>query len=260
MKKIILPFCVIVLLISAQVLKAQNSSSNIYSERPGVTKDGLVVPGDFFQIESGVVYQDQKYPGYEIENLTLGSTIFRYGINDKIELRFGGEFFSGKTILNNTQTDIQGLRNVFIGSKFQLLRNDEIITNAALITELGLPFGNENLRHDGFDPKLILTAERFFSGNFLFRVNLSAANDSKLGKNIYGFSFQINCELSRYAGIFAEYFSNITGNEKAQNNLAFGFVYLVRKNILADCSAGRIVSTSNANWFGKFGVSVRLPD
>jgi hypothetical protein len=264
MEKIFTIYVLFILVIAYSITTAQSKYPNLFSDRLGVTQGPIVLPQNLFQIESGVSYQIQKYKSknsnYEIENITLGSTLFRYGINEKLELRFGGGFFSGRTTINDVSVNVQGLQNIFLGSKIQLLKNKNLISNAGIILELGLPFGNENFRPARIEPGIILTLDKYFIDALALGINLGARNNSNLGKNIYSFSTLMNYELNKILGVFAEYYSNIISNELAQHNFDCGVTYRVRKNILVDCSAGSIIAKGNSNWCVKFGVSLRLPD
>ena len=253
----------LILITATSIITAQSEYPDLFSDRLGVTQGPILIPQNLFQIESGVSYQDQKFKvknsNYEIENLKLGSTLFRYGINEKIELRFGGEFFSGRTTINDVTSDVQGFQSIFVGSKIQLWKNNNLVSNAGIILEFGLPFGSENLRPDRIEPGIILTLNKYFLDTLALGINLGATNNSNLGKNIYSFSTLLNYELTKYMGVFAEYYSNVISNELAQHNFDCGFTYRVRKNIQIDCSAGSIIARGNSNWSGKFGLSLRLP-
>lgn len=253
----------IIIVLFSYRIKAQSDVHELVTDRPDLTDSPIVLPVDFFQIESGVVYERQRFndgsSNIEIENLTLGSTLFRYGISNNFEFRFGGEYLIGKTAINGVPKNIQGLQNIFMGAKLQLRRNQDILSYAGLIIKLGLPFGNESLRHDRIEPGVVIALEQDFTDQLSLGINIGASNDSNLGKNVYGFSASLNYEITHELSTFTEYFSNLVNDSSPQHNLDIGLIYLFKKNLQVDFSVGTIFFNNDSDWFGGFGISIRLP-
>ncbi len=107
-KKLILT----ILLFSAGIIYSQ-SSPDLISDRPYFTDSPIAIPPNHFQIETGFVYEKQRFidnnTTTEIENLTLGSTLCRYGIDNSLEFRFGGEYLIGKTTVQGIPTNVEGI-------------------------------------------------------------------------------------------------------------------------------------------------------
>ena len=97
MKKVSIFIC-LMLCLSISVLKAQD---NIYTDRPTQTTASAVVPIGAFQIETGfylLEYTSQGITGGtdKFQYFSINNTLLRYGISDRIELRFGQELTKGR--------------------------------------------------------------------------------------------------------------------------------------------------------------------
>jgi len=248
------------------ILNTENSAQvipEIITDRPDLTDSPIVMPLNFFQIESGVVYEKQRFKdgnsNIEIENFTLGSTLFRYGLMEILEFRFGGEYLIGKTTVDGVPTNTQGLQNIFIGAKLQLRKDRDLLSNAGLIFELGLPLGSEVLRHEKIEPGIVIALEQDFTDQLSLGINIRASNDSNLSKNIYGFSASLNYGIMDEIGVFTEYFSNLVSDFSPQHNLDVGFTYVLKKNLQVDASVGTIFLNDDTDWFCGLGISVKLP-
>ena len=154
----------------------QTATPELITDRPDVTESALAVPVGSFQVESGFSFQQQKFTefGESIENrsISLFSTLFRYGVFSNLEFRFGGEYFSNKSYVNEFSSSIHGAKELTIGSKLALRNDEELLTNFALLLETTIPFGAEELKPQKFEPKLMMLAEQglseigSLSGNF----------------------------------------------------------------------------------------------
>ena len=249
------------LLLLTTTLSAQKEAP-LVTDRPDVTESAVVVPINSFQIETGFIYQKQKFDQNNIstenDNLILASTVFRYGINDKLELRFGGEYLSGKTTEGVINSDVQGLRGLFVGSKFQITNDKNRIGDLALLLELGLPFGNEKLRSDKIEPKFIIAAAKDIDESLIICINAGSEYDGDAGKNHAVYSASLGISLGDRIGAFLEYYGDAVNGSKPRHNFDFGFTYLQKKNIQIDASAGTILLSNETNWFGSIGFTVRL--
>jgi hypothetical protein len=251
----------IVLIIFSDELQAQDQTS-LVTDRPDITESAIVIPINTFQIETGFKYQKQKIEEngiqFEYDNIILASTIFRYGINDKIEIRFGGEYLKSKTKTDLTESTVEGLQGLFVGSKLQLLSNQNIISDLALLFEAHLPFGNEKLRPNKLEPALKIAAAKDIAEYLDIGVNIGVEYDSNYEKNHLVYSTSFGFELSDRFGTFIEYFGKSMDGMAPTHNLDFGITYLQKKDIQIDASAGTLIFDTNTNWFGSIGFSMRL--
>jgi len=251
----------IILATSSVTLKAQEEMPLI-TDRPDITESAVIVPLNTFQIETGFQYHKQKIneDSQQLvhDNLIFASTIFRYGIDYRFELRFGGEYFISKTTTELTEFNNEGLRNLFVGTKLQFFRNEKIINNAAILFEVGLPFGNESLRPDKAEPKILITADRDINELLNIGINIGSQYVSDIRKSNIFYSTSIGIELGNRFGTFVEYFGDSMRGLHPKHHFDFGITYLQKKNIQIDASFGTLLSSMETDWFGSIGFSVRL--
>ncbi|OGV01277.1 MAG: hypothetical protein A3J84_01855 [Ignavibacteria bacterium RIFOXYA2_FULL_37_17] len=244
-------------------INAQSETPELVTDRPDQTESALVVPTDFIQMEMGFIYQQQKYSegaiNVENNNLILGSTLFRYGINMIFELRFGGEYFSGQNFLNDTKSTVQGVQNILAGTKIQLRTGGKILTNAAVIMQTIIPFGNEKLRPNRFEPEIRLCLEQEINDRISLGVNLGTEEVSDVGKYFYSYTAAVGVALTERLDSFFEVYGTMRNGFIPSNNFDCGLTYVHTKNIQIDFSIGTTLNNDISDWFGGLGISVRLP-
>jgi len=235
----------------------------LIADRPHQTASAVVVPTDALQIETGFIFQKQKFSDgsttFENDNLTLGTTLIRYGVSSNFELRFGGEYFAGQTLVNGVKSDIKGMQNLLFGGKLNLRRDEKILSNAAIIIQSIIPFGSEKLRPNNFIPTLLFSADQTISENVSFGFNIGVEKDLDNGRNSCIYSGSLSYSLSDELGSFFEFYGNAMNELNPSNNLDLGLTYLFKKNLQVDVSAGTTLLKGQKDYFGSFGVSLRLP-
>lgn len=242
---------------------AQNIPELI-TDRPDITESAVVVPQNYTQIETGFEFNKQKLlevnKNTEIVNLIFASTLIRYGISEIFELRFGGEYVSNKVTQNNLSFTSSGLSGLFVGTKISIMKDQDIINDLAIILEANLPYGNENLRPEKFEPIFKITAAKNISDLFSFGVNLGIENNSSINKNIYIYSSSLSSEISNTLSAYFEVYGSLVDKFSPEHFIDTGITYLHKQNIQLDLSAGSIIFNEKSNWFGSFGISLRLPN
>jgi len=242
---------------------AQTETPELVTDRPDQTESASIVPIDFLQIEMGFLYQQQKFTdgliNVENNNLILGSTLLRYGISPSIELRLGGEYFSGQNFLNDKKSTLQGMQNILIGTKIQVRSNEEILTNAAILVQCIIPAGNENLRPNKFTPEIRFCLEQEINNRISLGINLGTEEVREIGKYFYSYTTSIGVVLSERINSFFEIYGMIKEGYTPSNNFDCGITYLHTKNIQIDLLVGTTLNSNIIDWSGGLGISVRLP-
>ena len=104
-------FTLILLMFSSIAALAQNEP--IETDRPDQTETVATVPKGMLQLETGFTHRQAERNGRE---LILPETLWKYGINDKLELRLITEFEFNKY----GDSLAQGLEPIDIGIKVNL--------------------------------------------------------------------------------------------------------------------------------------------
>jgi len=252
----------IIILFSSGII-AQSEIPELVTDRPDNTESASVVPIDFTQIEMGFLYQQQKYSegaiNIENNNLILGSTLLRYGISSKVELRFGGEYLLGQNFLNDIKSTIQGVQNILVGTKILFRSDEKILTKAAILVQTIIPFGNEKLRPNKFEPEIRICLEQEINDRISLGINLGTEEVSDVGRYFYSYTASLEVALNERINSFFELYGTMKNGFIPSNNFDCGLTYLHTKNIQIDFSIGTTLNSDISDWFGGLGISVRLP-
>ncbi len=264
MKKTKLLVFIIVLFLGLSQEIFMQENHELITDRPDVTESASVMPVNTFQIETGFMFQKQKITEYAVEyekeNLIFASTLCRYGIDDNIELRFGGEYFQGKTTAGFEKSTIKGLNGFFAGTKIQFVKDKDIVNNFAVIFEFALPFGNEKLRPDKFEPAVVLAFEKTLGRTISLGMNVGASEIKSVNEYVINYSLSVGFSINDRWNAFTEYFADSSNKVLPKHNLHFGFTYLQKENIQVDFSLGSSILSDETDFFGQVGFSIRLPE
>ena len=261
MKKKINFICLLIGFVYSPIF-GQTTIPELITDRPDVTESAVTVPTGSFQVETGFSFQQQKYTefGESIENrsVSLFSTLFRYGVFENLEFRFGGEYFSNKSYINQISYSVHGANDLMIGSKFVVRKDEKLLTNFALMFETTLPFGAEELKPQKFEPKFMILAEQelteisSLSGNF----GIEYASDQD--NYLVDYSLSLGLDVAERIGVFAEIFGQTRNALIPENFFDCGITYLQTNNLQVDFSIGTTLLKSKTEWFAGVGISIRF--
>jgi hypothetical protein len=256
-------FVFFALIFFSSLTMAQELIPELVTDRPDQTESAITVPNDYFQIEVGFLYQKEKYfdglVNIENDNLIFGSTLLRYGINSRIELRFGGEYLYQQSFADGEKNIIQGMQNFLVGTKVNLWREHTYLTNLAVIIQAIIPFGNKNLRPDRFQPDIKLCVGQYISDRFSLGLNFGAEDNDEGGHYFYNYTASLGFEINDRLNSFFEVYGDARKGSIPSNNFDCGMTYLFTTNIQIDFSFGTTLLSTSVDWFGGFGISMRLP-
>ncbi len=224
-------FFLLLLILFTQIVCSQS----IITDRPDQTESAVSVGENIFQIESGVLNEEDNSGE---KKLSLPTNLFRYGVSEKIELRLNLERLDEKNY---------GIGSIEIGSKINLNKNQNSLTKIAFLSHMILPKKKQNLglmnlislSHEQIDPLSIgynLGYTHFF--------------------NQYGYlkySLALGTSLSEKIGFFIETYGEIEKSEIPRSNFDSGFTYLVKDNLQIDISFG--LGINNEMNFQSIGIS-----
>ncbi|MFA7419516.1 MAG: transporter [Melioribacteraceae bacterium] len=244
------------------IILGQSTMPDLITDRPDVTESAVAVPLGSFQVETGFSFQQQKVNEFgeilENRSVSLFSTLFRYGVFSNLEFRFGGGYFSNKSTLGQYASSVHGINDLMVGSKF-VLRNQEVfLTNFAVLFEVTLPFGAEELKPEKFEPKFMLLGEQEINEFSALAGNVGVEYSSDLNKYLADYSLSLGLDLSDRIGLFAEIFGQTSNGLTPDNFFDCGITYLQTENLQVDFSIGSTLSKSKTEWFAGVGVALRF--
>lgn len=145
-------------------------SSSIYSQelepiqadRPDQTETPVIVPKGMFQVETGFTFQ--KNDAFN-KSLSLPSTLWKYGVNENLELRLITEFLSEE--INNEK--FNGISPVSVGLKVKLTDENGIIPNTSFVGHISLPnAASKEFKTEFFAPEFRFVMQHTLSEKISF--------------------------------------------------------------------------------------------
>ncbi|WP_131450751.1 transporter [Flavobacterium subsaxonicum] len=246
--------CTALLLLLITPAAALAQDEPIETDRPDQTETTATVPAGMFQSESGFTHRQAERNGRE---LILPETLWKYGINDKLELRLITEFEFNKY----GDSLAQGLEPVDIGLKVNLWDEKGIVPETSIILTIKLPkVASKDLAVDYVAPEIRLLFQNTITDNIDLGYNLSADWDGTSPNPIFEYTLSPNFKLSETISAYAEAFGYLPEQQHATHWIDGGFKYLITKNIQVDISGGYELTSHNHfhSYFESVGFSFRI--
>lgn len=255
-QKIILSFFVSLVLL--QVVKAEV----LTFERGGAfDSTGIVDPGDL-TLEGGIISYADEFDGENSYQLGLGSTLVRYGLFDKFELRArnNGVLFNDRRI---------GFDNLGLGFKYAILNEQHgLLPILNLTTNFEIPVGIREYRNPGFSHSYnfsmshSLVKELYYFVSFMLAVNSreDAAGEFSTIDLPYVFNlyYMFGDRLTIFTNTFGVWgLSSLSNNPVSQD---FGLTYAFTEDFAMDLTFNFGLNESAPDFGIDFGFSVRLLD
>jgi hypothetical protein len=263
------------------------STNNLYSQelitdRPDQTESSSTLPKGYLQLETGFSWESLQgdYPMDDIfhyQGIGINSTLLRFGVLHKFELRFGWDYLYEITRVergtDNIIYEAKGFvfEPVYVGGKFQFSDEDGLIPEMAVLGHLGLPSLSIFEEPEQIQPDLSIAGSYTISSDigFAFNVGLhwpgfgqghpnlfySAVMGISHGEKLssfwefYAFRHEILEDLVYYEAGFPPH----------DLRADFGFTYLFKPNIQLDLSGGLGFSKISPDFFISTGLSWRIP-
>jgi Putative MetA-pathway of phenol degradation len=258
MKKYILTFCFLVM---SNILFAQ--IEKLESDRPGQTNSPFSVPKKMIQTEIGFQKQTYRFqPILQDTYFQLPSLLIKYGVLNKIELRFLFEYAQiREENIQEKHVIMNGINNFQLGAKYNFLEQKGLIPKTALIAHYNFNTLNTNLKErdttNGGNVRLamqhIIIPEKIILG---YNIGLELKTWDSRRK--YLFTFSPKFIISEKWQMFAEIYGFFWESRKPQTYIDGGLSYLINDNLKIDVNAGTIINDKNYLKFYSLGASYRF--
>lgn len=239
-----------------------NVNEPIVTDRPDFTEASSTVGWGVNQIELGYTYSYSNDTVDQSIQHTFPEALNRRGIlANWLELRLANGYISDK--LNGDDTT--GRQDLQVGFKIGLTPQQGWLPETALITQLVVPTGDDDVSDDSYLPgaNLIYAWEinDYFSLAGSSQVNQSIdAVDDKFSE--FAQSVSVGMTLTEHWGGYAEWFAILVPSGTAgvadQQFFNGGFTFLVTNDILWDIRAGAGLNENSDQYFVGTGVSIRF--
>jgi hypothetical protein len=200
--------------------------------------------------------------GFSFEKTTTDSRTFvypsslmKYGLNDRTELRLITEF-------SNVKGDkylLKGLGPVAVGFKVNLAEEKGIIPTTSFIGHVSFPkIASRDFQANYLAPEFRFTMQHTLTKNMSLGYNIGAEWDGESPEPTYIYTLTTGFSLSPKWGCYAEVYGFAPQRDAADHRIDGGVNYLVRKNILLDLSGGLGLTKNAPPYYVALGFSFRL--
>lgn len=237
-------------IIATCTINAQNTP--LEADRPDQTETPSIVPKGMFQAESGFSFEKVATDNAVF---TLPSTLWKYGISQKIELRLITEWI----FEHNENQKQNGLLPVAVGFKVNLLEEKGWLPKTSLISHISLKnTASKNYKYDYYVPDFRFTMQHHLSEKMTLVYNIGATWDgfSKQSTGIY--TLTTGYAITEKVGAYIEVFGFMPQNETAYHNFDGGFTYLINDNFMVDLSSGLGITQTAPKYYLALGISFRI--
>jgi len=224
----------------------------IQLDRPDQTECPFLTPKKYIQIENGFTKEkiDRQSKSY-----TYPSTLWKYGVNERFELRLVTELVTEKT-LGRTTT---GMLPITVGFKTTIFEEKGIIPKTSFIGHIT----TSNIGHKAFHTKYIAPSFRFtmqhtLTSKLSLAYNLGLEWNGEDAQKTYIYTFTTGLSLTEKLGYYAELYGFIPNLHTADNRFDNGFTYLLNNDIMIDLSGGIGLSKISPNNYIAVGLSYRF--
>ena len=220
-----------VLFVTSCLLNAQT----IVTDRPDQTESSSTIALGSLQIEAGFLHQLSDMDGFKELHVLAPTTLFRYGVMNKVELRFGIQYESVRDRV--FQKTFDGISDLEVGAKVQLFKKEDHKTQIAFLTHLLLPTGPKQLTNDrlGSINKLAISHALNKTVDIGYNIGYDYFG---VGKGNFTYSLVFGVTVFENFGVYIEPYGEAVNLKTQVTSLDSGVTYLLQDNIQLDFSFG----------------------
>ena len=236
---------------SNDILFGQNLPS-IQLDRPDQTECPFITPKNYIQIEKGFVVENFNKTQ---ESYSYPSTLWKYGVNEKFELRLLTELVSEKTNGNI----ITGFVPITIVFKTSLFEENGFIPKTSLIGHIRTSkIGSKEFHTKYIAPSFRFTMQHTLTNKMSLAYNLGAEWNGENSEHNYIYTFTTGFSLTKKIGWYTELYGYLPTNNNADHRFDCGLTYLINNNFMADISGGLALTENSHKNYISFGLSYRF--
>jgi Putative MetA-pathway of phenol degradation len=227
-------------------------SGPIQIDRPDQTECPFIVPTKYIQVEHGFLVEkinstDKTY--------NYPSTLWKYGLNEKLEFRLITELVS----IKETNQSIKGLVPITIGFKTNLFKEKGILPTTSFIGHITTSkAGTKDFHTTYIAPSFRFTMQHTLSNRVALAYNLGAEWDGETATPTYIYTLTTGISITEKLGCYAELYGFAKHHFITDHRFDGGFTYLVNDDIILDISGGYGLTINAPKNFLAVGLSYRF--
>ncbi len=248
------------LMVLSTLAAVTSAEDPLITDRPDFTESSSTVGSGVLQLESGSTAADFQ-DGTEVT--TIGEILARWGVAEKLELRFVLPTYSS---VHQDGVDDSGFLDSGVGLKYELAQGNGngLIggTELALIASTTTPTGTSSFASEEWQPAAVIAASWELGPKVGIGTNLGMAYpaDEEDRFTSLWVSVALGVGLTDAASMFVELYGFNREDERGPNTATIqaGFAYLFGTDLQLDARAARRLTDHGVDLLVGAGVSWRL--
>lgn len=228
-------------------------NAQIITDRPDQTESSSTIEKGNLQIESGILLVFNESDLSSTQQLLAPTTLFRYGIINGLEIRVFNQFESLKD--QNSYQKINGISDLELGTKIQLLKKENINTEIAFLSHVVIPTGTASLSNDKLATINKLSISHQLSENMGLGYNIGYDYFGD-GNGDFIYSFSLGISVTNRFSFYLEPYGSIVDFDEHKSNFDAGIAYLLNDNCQLDFSFG--TGINNTMNYLSVGYSINI--
>jgi hypothetical protein len=231
---------------------AQEDLPPIQTDRPDQTESPFITPVKYLQIEVGVAKENTTSKEY---TLTMPTVLFKYGVNEKFELRLITDFLP----FTSCRGPKYGLAPITIGFKSSLFEESGLWPKTSFLGHITTAsIGSEYYSTKYIAPNFRFLMQHTLSQKFALSYNIGSEWDGENAAQTYIYTLSIGLSVTDKLSCFSEVYGYFTKDQDADHRFDCGFTYLLSNNCQADLSGGLRLTDNAPSHFISMGISYRF--
>ncbi|MCH1473194.1 MAG: transporter [Bacteroidia bacterium] len=248
------------------------ANAQIETDRPDFTESPNTVPKGALQVETGFVIENDQIDNLggslEYQNMTLNTTLLRWGILDQLELRFNwankrNEATQKQSIQggqDSTSSSIEhGFATSFVGFKTNLYKTDKI--SIGFLGHMYIPdlsSGDFKVDNQKVASELLFPVSYQITERFGVAAQYGISWDGFTPNPTTGYTLAFGYAITDQLNCYIEPYGFLTNNGEELHLVNGGFTYLVNDNFQLDLTGGFGLNDEAQDNFISCGASFLL--
>ena len=207
--------------------------AQIVTDRPDQTESSATVGRNNLQIETGILVGFTGDQTPSVRQVLAPTTLFRYGISKKIEIRVLSQFES----IKQGNINFSGISDLELGTKIQLYQKESSKTEMAFLTHIVMPTGSEELTNEDFGSISKLSISHELSDDLAIGYNIGY-DYFGTGNGDMTYSIALGKSLNDLFGLYIEAYGSLIDLEEFEHSFDAGVTYLPNDFLQLDFSFG----------------------
>lgn len=225
----------------------------IQLDRPDQTECPFIVPKNYLQLENGFLMQRLNNGS---RYYTFPSTLWKYGVNERFELRMITELVT----LKNKDGSLTGLNPITLGFKANLLAEKGIIPHTSFIGHITTSkWGSRELHTSTIAPSFRFVMQHTLSEKLSLAYNLGARWNGEDPEPTYLYTLTSGISITGKLGCYIELYGFAPEKDRAEHSVDGGFTWLVNNDLMLDISASMGITDNAPDHYVALGISYRFP-